>query len=218
MSAKLKASLREDLARSNTKQLRADGFVPSVVYGKEKDPITVAVNNIELQKTIRDEGRNAIISLDVEEGEAVDVMLHEYQVDPIRDTVIHADFYVVDLTQEMDVEVSINLVGEPVGAKEGGVLQQPLYELLVRARPADIPEEITIDISELNIGDAISVADLEGAEGYEVIEDEDTTIVTVTAPEEEEELEPVAEDELVEPELVDQKGESDEDEEVEETE
>lgn len=217
MSAKLKASLREDLARSNTKQLRADGFVPSVVYGKEKDPITVAVNNIELQKTIRDEGRNAIISLDVEEGEAVDVMLHEYQVDPIRDTVIHADFYVVDLTQEMDVEVSINLVGEPVGAKEGGVLQQPLYELLVRARPADIPEEISIDISELDIGDAISVADLEGAEGYEVIEDEDTTIVTVTAPEEEE-LEPVAEDELVEPELVDQKGESDEDEEVEETE
>ena len=213
MSAKLKASLREDLARSNTKQLRADGFVPSVVYGKEKDPITVAVNNIELQKTIRDEGRNAIISLDVEEGEAVDVMLHEYQVDPIRDTVIHADFYVVDLTQEMDVEVSINLVGEPVGAKEGGVLQQPLYELLVRARPADIPEEISIDISELDIGDAISVADLEGAEGYEVIEDQDTTIVTVTAPEEEEELEPVAEDELVEPELVDQKGESDEDEE-----
>jgi|SRR5690625_115798 len=218
MSAKLKASLREDLARSNTKQLRADGFVPSVVYGKEKDPITVAVNNIELQKTIRDEGRNAIISLDVEEGEAVDVMLHEYQVDPIRDTVIHADFYVVDLAQEMDVEVSINLVGEPVGAKEGGVLQQPLYELLVRAKPADIPEEITIDISELNIGDAISVADLDGAEGYEVIEDEDTTIVTVTAPEEEEELEPVAEDELVEPELVDQKGESDEDEEEEETE
>lgn len=218
MSAELKASLREDLARSNTKQLRADGFVPSVVYGKEKDPITVAVNNIELQKTIRDEGRNAIISLDVEEGEAVDVMLHEYQVDPIRDTVIHADFYVVDLAQEMDVEVSINLVGEPVGAKEGGVLQQPLYELLVRAKPADIPEEITIDISELNIGDAISVADLDGAEGYEVIEDEDTTIVTVTAPEEEEELEPVAEDELVEPELVDQKGESDEDEEEEETE
>src|SRR5690625_3803093 len=119
MSAKLKASLREDLARSNTKQLRADGFVPSVVYGKEKDPITVAVNNIELQKTIRDEGRNAIISLDVEEGEAVDVMLHEYQVDPIRDTVIHADFYVVDLAQEMDVVVSINLVGDPVGVKVG---------------------------------------------------------------------------------------------------
>src|SRR5690625_2151316 len=217
MSAKLKASLREDLARSNTKQLRADGLGPSVVYGKEKDPITVAVNNIELQKTIRDEGRNAIISLDVEEGEAVDVMLHEYQVDLIRDTVIHANFYVVDLAQEMDIEVSINLVGKPVGAKEGGVLQQPLYELLVRSRPADIPEEISIDISELDIGDAISVVDLEGAEGYEVIEDEDTTIVTVTAPEEEE-LEPVAEDELVEPELVDQKGESDEDEEVEETE
>lgn len=213
MSAKLKASLREDLARSNTKQLRTDGFVPSVVYGKGKDPITVAVNNIELQKTIRDEGRNAIISLDVEEGEAVDVMLHEYQVDPIRDTVIHADFYVVDLAQEMDVEVSINLVGEPVGSKEGGVLQQPLYELLVRAKPADIPEVITIDISELDIGDAISVADLDTAEGYLVIEDEDTTIVTVTAPEEEEELEPVAEDELVEPELVDQKGEADEEEE-----
>src|SRR5690625_2398524 len=113
MVAKLKARLREDLTRSNTKQLRSEGFVPSVVYGKAKDPITVSVNSIELQKTVRDEGRNAIITLDVDQGEPVDVMLHEYQVDPIKDNVIHADFYIVDLTQEMDVEVSINLIGEP---------------------------------------------------------------------------------------------------------
>lgn len=212
MVVKLNAKLREDLTRSNTKQLRIDGFVPSVVYGKEKDPISVSVNSIELQKTVRDEGRNAIMTLDVENGEAVDVMLHEYQVDPIKNHVTHADFYIVDLTQEMDVEVSINLIGEPVGAREGGVLQQPLYELLVRAKPADIPEVINVDISDLDIGDAISVADLDKAEGYEIIEDEDSTVVTITAPQEEEELEPADEDELAEPELVGQKGDSDEEE------
>ncbi|MBU5595549.1 50S ribosomal protein L25/general stress protein Ctc [Amphibacillus sp. MSJ-3] len=210
MAVKLKAVRRDDLSKSNTNQLRKEGSVPAVVYGNKKDPFTIAVNSIELLKTVRDEGRNAIITLDVEQGEAVDVMLHEYQVDPIKEQLIHADFYVVDMSQEMDVSVTIVLEGEAPGTKEGGVLQQPLYELLVRAKPADIPEVIKIDVSELAIGDAIAVADLKDAEKYEVLDDPDTTIVTVTAPDVEEDLEPSEEDENVEPELVDQKGEKEE--------
>lgn len=210
MTVKLKAVRRDDLSKSNTNQLRKEGSVPAVVYGNKKDPFTIAVNSIELLKTVRDEGRNAIITLDVEQGEAVDVMLHEYQVDPIKEQLIHADFYVVDMSQEMDVSVTIVLEGEAPGTKEGGVLQQPLYELLVRAKPADIPEVIKIDVSELAIGDAIAVADLKDAEKYEVLDDPDTTIVTVTAPDVEEDLEPSEEDENVEPELVDQKGEKEE--------
>src|SRR5699024_5402379 len=108
---------------------------------------------------------------------------------------------------------SINLDGEPVGAKEGGVLQQPLYELSIRAKPSNIPDEIRIDVSELNIGDAIAVSDLKEEEAYTITEDADTTIVTVTAPISEEELETTAEEEDVEPELVDQKGEQEEEEE-----
>ena len=207
MAVKLRAERRDDLTKSYTNQLRNKGLIPSVVYGNDKEAITVAVENIELLKTLRDEGRNAVITLDIEQGESVEVMLHEYQVDPLRDEVIHADFYVVDMSQEMDVTVSIQLEGEPAGVKEGGILQQPLYELQIRATPANIPDQITINVADLAIGDAISVADLDKADGYEVTEDPDTTIVTVTAPQAEEELEPSEDDEFVEPELVDQKGE-----------
>lgn len=207
MAVKLRAQRRDDLAKSSTNQLRRDGFVPSVIYGNDKEAIAVSVENIELLKTLRDEGRNAVITLEVDQGEAVEVMLHEYQMDPLRGELIHADFYVVDMKQEMDVTVSIQLEGEPAGVREGGILQQPLYELQVRAIPANIPDVVTINVADLAIGDAISVADLEKVEGYEVTEDPDTTIVTVTAPQAEEDLEPSEDEGFVEPELVDQKGE-----------
>lgn len=211
MAVKLRAERRDDLAKSSTNQLRRDGFVPSVIYGNDKEAITVSVSNIELLKTLRDEGRNAVITLEVDQGEAVEVMLHEYQMDPLRGELIHADFYIVDMTQEMDVTVSVQLEGEPAGVKDGGILQQPLYEIQIRAIPANIPDAVTINVADLAIGDAISVADLEKVEGYEVTEDPDTTIVTVTAPQAEEDLEPSEDEEFVEPELVDQKGEQEDD-------
>ncbi|MUV38023.1 50S ribosomal protein L25 [Lentibacillus sp. JNUCC-1] len=203
MTVTLKASQRHDHTKSETKQIREKGHVPSVLYGKDKEAKSISVDSIELIKTVRDEGRNAIISLDVDNGETVDVMLHEYQIDPIRDQLIHADFYIVDMKSEMDVEVSIRLEGEPEGAKEGGVLQQPMYVLQVRAKPRDIPEEIVVDVSELGIGDVVSVADLPTSDKYEILDEEDTTIATILPPTTEEELETTAGDETAEPELVD---------------
>lgn len=202
MTVTLKATQREDLKHSATKKLREAGHVPAVLYGKEDKATSIAVNNIELVKTVRDEGRNAIISLDVENGKTVDVMLHEYQVDSLKDELIHADFYVVDMKEEMDVEVPLRLEGEAQGSKDGGVLQQPLYELQVRAKPADIPEEITVDVSKLEVGDTIALSDLPTSDVYEFTEDEDTTIATVVPPTEEEPEEESVEGESQEPELV----------------
>src|SRR5690625_3065577 len=150
MSISLKAKSRNTLTSAATKQWRKDGYIPSVVYGKGKEKVKVSVQNMELLKTVRDEGRNAIISLDVEGGSKVDVMLHEYQTDPVKGDVIHADFYVVDMTEEMDVMVTLQLEGEPKGDREGGILQQPLFELQVRAKPRDIPETIIVDVSDLD--------------------------------------------------------------------
>ncbi|MBM7555128.1 50S ribosomal protein L25/general stress protein Ctc [Thalassobacillus pellis] len=201
MAIKLKANQRKDLKSSTSRELRQEGNVPAVVYGKDKEPVTVSVNSIELLKTVRDEGRNAIISLNVEGDKTVDVMLHEYQIDPLKDELIHADFYIVDMEQEMDVEVPVHLDGESVGSKEGGVLQQPLYHLQVRAKPGNIPEEIKVDVSELEVGDSIMVSDLKQGKDYEILDDENQTIVSVTPPEEMPE-EPETEDEGAEPELV----------------
>lgn len=201
MAIKLKATQREDLSGSATKQSRKSGFVPAVVYGKAKESKTVSVESMELLKTVRDEGRNAIISLDIENDVAVDVMLHEYQMDPVKGELIHVDFYIVDMLEEMDVEVTLNLEGEAQGSKDGGILQQPLYELQVRAKPADIPEEISVDISGLEIGDSISVGDLPVSEKFEYLDDAETTVAVVLPPQEEEEtdeeVDPSAEPELV---------------------
>lgn len=211
MAVKLKAEKRSDLKHSSTKALREKGLLPAVVYGKEQEALNVTVDNMELLKTLRDEGRNAVIGLDLD-GSVIEVMLHDYQSEPIRNELIHADFYVVDMTQEMDVMVSVHTTGESKGEKEGGVLQHPLYEIEVRAKPADIPDEIVVDVSALEIGDSITVADLKADAKYEILEDEHSTIATVTAPDVIEDDEDDAEDEDVEPELVDQKGSSDEDE------
>ncbi|UOQ44673.1 50S ribosomal protein L25/general stress protein Ctc [Halobacillus salinarum] len=217
MAITLKANQRQDLKQSVTRELRQEGNVPGVVYGKEKDPVTVSVNSIELLKTVRDEGKNAIISLDIDGGSTVNVMLHEYQIDPLKDELIHADFYVVNMSEEMDVEVPVHLEGESIGSKEGGVLQQPMYELAIRAKPSDIPEEILIDVSELNIGDSIMVSDLKAARNYEITEDENATIVSVTPPEEMPE-EPELEEADQEPEVITEKSDDEEEEEKEEQE
>ncbi|WP_347861766.1 50S ribosomal protein L25/general stress protein Ctc [Salimicrobium sp. PL1-032A] len=184
MAIKLKANKRDNLLTSKTKEIRERGDVPGVVYGKEKDPVTLSVNSIELLKTVRDNGKNAIISLDVEDGETLNVMLHEYQIDPLKDELMHADFYAVNMKEDVDVEVAIHTTGEAEGTREGGVLQQPLYELSIRAKPNQIPEEILVDVSELQIGDSLMVSDLKEGRNYEILEDENTTIVSVTPPEE----------------------------------
>ncbi len=200
MAATLEAKKRVDLKTSNTKAMRLAGEVPAIIYGYQVEPKTVTVNSLELLKTVRDEGKNAIISLQID-GEAVDVMLHEYQTDPLKDELVHADFYAVNMKEEMDVQVPITLDGEAVGTKEGGVLQQPLYELSIRAKPKDIPEHITIDVSDLSVGDSILVSDLKEGRNYDILEDEGTTIVSILVPDEEP-AEDSAEDESAEPEVI----------------
>lgn len=202
MTISLKAKLREDLTRGKTKELRKEGLIPAVVYGKDKESKTVSVNNLELLKTIRAEGRNAIISLDVENSETLDVMLHEYQTDPVKGDVIHVDFYIVDMSEEIDVSVPLRLEGDAIGTRDGGVLQQPLYELQVRVKPREIPEEIVVDVSELGIGESLSVSDLPKSDVYEFIDEPDTTIAVVLVPESEESTETGDVDYSAEPELV----------------
>ncbi|WP_339283940.1 50S ribosomal protein L25/general stress protein Ctc [Oceanobacillus sp. FSL K6-3682] len=209
MAVKLNAQKREDLAKSATNEIRNNGRIPAVVYGKNKDPKTVSVDSVDLVKTVRDEGRNAVISLQVEGSDSVDVMLHDYQIDPIKDDLLHADFYIVNMSEEMDVEVSLRLEGESKGEKEGGVLQQPFYEVQVRAKPNDIPEEIVVDVSELDVNDSLSISDLKVTGNYEFLDDPDTTIASVVPPTTEEDLETDT-DENAEPEVIKEKDEAEE--------
>lgn len=210
MAITLKAKKRENLSRSTTKQLRKDGYIPGVVYGKSQEPITVSVNNIDLIKTIRDEGRNAIISLEIEDEKPVDVMVHDYQKEIVKDDIIHVDFFAVDMAEEMDVQVPVRIEGEAIGVKEGGVLQQPIFELQVRAKPADIPEEITVDVTNLNIGDSLAVQDIEKTGNYEILDDPETTVVVILSPDTDDVEADTDVDESIEPELVGAKDDEEE--------
>ncbi|MFC4389309.1 50S ribosomal protein L25/general stress protein Ctc [Gracilibacillus marinus] len=202
MATKLVAKNRDNLTSSNTREVRAQGDVPAIVYGYKVEPQPIAVNSIELVKTVRDEGKNAIISLQVDNN-TYDVMLHEFQVDPLKNEVVHADFYVVNMSQDVDVQVPIVLEGEAKGASEGGVVQQPLYELSLRAKPNNIPDQITVDISELEVGDSILVEDLKGSSKYEILEDDATAIVSVLVPDQEPEAD-TEEDSIEEEETIEQ--------------
>lgn len=208
LTVALQAKKRDNLLKSVTKEIRKAGDVPAILYGNEVEPQTISVNNIELVKTVREEGRNAIISLQVD-NDHLDVMLHDYQTEPLKGELIHADFYAVNMSEEMDVNVPISVEGEAKGVKEGGVLQQPLYELQVRAKPRDIPEQITVNVTDLEIGDSILASDLKDGKKYEVLEDETATIVSVLVPDEQPSAEEAAgETEDAEPEVINEKSDS----------
>ncbi|WP_102029467.1 50S ribosomal protein L25/general stress protein Ctc [Salirhabdus sp. Marseille-P4669] len=182
MAAILKAMERPDLRRSTTKALRNNGSIPAVVYGKGKQPITIAVDSTELVKSVRDNGRNAVFKLEVEGGDSVQAMLYEYQEDQLRNEIIHADFYQVDMSSEVEVEVPISLEGQE--KIKDGIVQQTLHQLQVRAKPSDIPEFFRIDISDLQISDTLTIGDLlqENNVGFEILGDDSTVIVSILPP------------------------------------
>lgn len=211
LAVTVKAKSRQDLRGSVNKQLRREGRVPAIVYGKDKESLPISVNSLELLKTLRDEGKNVIISLDIEGDSPRQVMFHEYQIEPLRDELYHADFYMVDMSSEVDVEVPIHIDGEAQGVKDGGILSQPLHEVSLRAKPNEIPDEITVDVSSLEVGDSFLVSDLKAGKNYEITEDESTAIVTILAPQTEEVVEPgETQDENAEPEVINQKDDAEE--------
>ncbi|WP_010291149.1 50S ribosomal protein L25/general stress protein Ctc [Kurthia massiliensis] len=188
MSTSVTAKSREAHKRSIKTELRNTGFVPAVVYGFKTESTPIAVNAKELEKTIRTEGRNAILTLDVD-GKNVNAVLKEVQKDPVKGKLIHLDFLAVSMRQELEVEVPITVVGTSVGVKEGGVLQQPIRELKVSAKPNSIPETIEVDITALGIGDTLSVGEVRDKGDYTILNDDEDVLVTVSAPVSEAELE-----------------------------
>ena len=158
--ASLKSIIRQGKqTRSDLKKLRNIGKVPAIVYGYGTKNTSVKVDEVEFIKVIREVGRNGVIELGVG-SKTIKVMVSDYQFDPLKNQITHIDFLAINMTEERTVEVPVQLVGEAVGAKEGGVVEQPLFDLEVTATPDNIPEVIEVDISELEINDTLSVEDI----------------------------------------------------------
>lgn len=187
MSAILEARERTEFRKSNLKALRDSGSIPAIVYGVNMESRPVSINSADLIKTIRDNGRNGVISLEMA-GAQWNVILSDYQADPLKKEIIHADFLAVDMSTEIQVQVRIQLDGDSAGVKDGGVLQQPLHEVTISSTPNNIPQAIHVDVTNLQVGENLTVADINQGNNFQINHDDEEVIVSILPPKVEEEI------------------------------
>jgi large subunit ribosomal protein L25 len=178
---KLVASVRAESGKGVARKLRADGRVPAVLYGQGADPIAMSVDARELSHLLHAGGANVLVDL-VVDGQEHLAMPREIQRDHIKGRYWHVDFLAVSRTEKITVNVPIRINGEAAGVKLGGVLDHHLWEVSVECFPTDVPEAIDIDVSPLEIGDAIKVGDLTVPDGGEITSNPEDSVVAVQQP------------------------------------
>lgn len=187
LAAKKRASAGDNTA------LRDEGMIPAVFYGagSETTPITVSLK--EFEKVLKGAGESSPVILKIDGGD-VSTLIHEVQLHPVKGYPVHADFLVVDMNKEVEVNVALEFVGEAPAVKGGlGILTKVLHEVSVRALPGDLPHNIEIDISSLaTLDDQIHVKDIQAPKGVTILtEGEDVIALVAAAKEEVEETAPV---------------------------
>ncbi|WP_075979827.1 50S ribosomal protein L25/general stress protein Ctc [Bacillus massilinigeriensis] len=187
MNALLHATERKGSRKSDLSNLRKLGNIPAVVYGSNLANKSVYINESDLIKTMRDVGRNGIIALEID-GDKHNVIVTDYQSDPIKREIIHIDFLAVDMSKEITTEVRIVLIGEAAGVKDGGVLQQPLFEISITAKPANIPPSIEVDVTNLQVNEVLTIADIKNYENIHINHESDEVIASILPPKQEEEI------------------------------
>src|SRR5436190_8634645 len=181
------AQNRADRGKNNARRLRAKGLIPAVVYGGKNDAQAVAVDPKTLLKVLRSEsGRNTILNLDFGDGAKTSAILKSWQVDPVKEHFLHADFYRIAMDVAIRVTVPIMARGEARGVKvDGGILELIMRTVEVECLPGDIPERIEVDVTDLGIHDAIRVSGLPLNEKVKVLDDAAQVVVHVIAVKEE---------------------------------
>jgi large subunit ribosomal protein L25 len=205
----LAVQLRTEKGKEAARRLRNQGLIPAVVYGQREEAIPISLNPQQLAKALRGgAGERSLINLTIEglqDGPVTKtVILKEKQVHPLKRTLLHVDLYTVAMDETIHVAIPVHLVGKSVGVELGGVLEQVLREIEVECLPGDIPPSIDVDVSALDIGDSIHVADIT-LEKAKILVDPEQTIVTVVPPTIYEE--PVVEEEVVEIEAAEEEKE-----------
>ena len=191
MSVSLEVSKREVRPRSLRNKLRHEGKVPAIVYGYNVESTPISFDGQTFSKLLRENGANAVVTMDID-GNKVNTLVHKVQTNTFTNHFEHVEFLSVNMSEETEVETEIVLIGEAAGAKSGGVLAQNLYTVLVSATPDNLPERIEVDVTNLDLGDSITVADLPENNEYKVVTDSEEQIAAVVAPAEETETTDVA--------------------------
>ena len=191
-SVPLNATSRALGRRAGAKKLRAEGRIPAVIYGGDTKPQSLEISAKEFENLIHHSvSENLLVDLAVK-GDARPkrlALLQEVQHHPLTQTVLHVDLHEVSDTDKITVMVPVETTGESAGVKNaGGVLGHVLFKLKVRALPKDLPEQIVIDVSHLEINQAIHIGEIKAPEGVEILGDKHLPVVTVAPPRAEEEV------------------------------
>ncbi len=195
----LQAKQREPDGSRSARRLRRQGDVPGVIYGGGEDPVPFKVNARELRHALID--AHALLDFQLDGGKGTPVVLKELTRHPVSGEAVHIDLLRVRLDQPIQAPVVIELTGteEAIGVREGGILEQPLREVIVEALPAEIPDSIQYDVSEMDVNDTVTLAVVKAPAGVTFVTDPDSVLATITPPrlQVEEETEIETETELV---------------------
>src|SRR3954451_8320225 len=187
----LNAAPRTEARRAGAKKLRSEGRIPAVIYGREVKPQNLEVNAKEMENLIHHSvSENLLVDLAVKEDGRPKrlALVQEVQHHPLSGSILHVDFHEVAEDEKVTIMVPVETTGEAVGVKTGGgVLEHVLFKIKARALPQDLPEFITIDVSHLNIGEAVHIGDIQAPAGVELIGDKHLSVVACAAPRTEEE-------------------------------
>ncbi|MEN3148285.1 50S ribosomal protein L25/general stress protein Ctc [Neorhizobium sp. IRAMC:178] len=184
-SYELKAEARERVGKGSSRELRRNGFIPAVIYGDKQSPLAIALSTNEVTKRIHAGGFMTTVATIEVNGEKIQVLPKDYQLDPVRDFTMHVDFLRVSGNTEVSVEVPVHFVNEEKspGIKVGGVLNIVRHEVELLCPANDIPEFLTVDLTGAKIGDSLHISAVKLPAGVRpVISDRDFTIATIVAP------------------------------------
>jgi large subunit ribosomal protein L25 len=212
----VQATVREAVGKNKNRRLRAGGRIPAVVYGHGMTPVAVSVDPRDIYRILHsDSGRNTIFTLDVA-GTSRDVLIRDMQLDPLRDTLVHADFQAIAMDQTMVFDVPVEPIGTAKGVKTGGgLLEVVLRTIQIECLPGNVPQHIPVDVTNLDIGGTIRVSQLQvDSEKITILNDPDLVVLSVALPaaeKVEEVAAPVEEEAAAEPEVI-KRGKAEEEE------
>jgi large subunit ribosomal protein L25 len=176
----IKATKRTISTKSSVNQSRKNGFVPGIYYSKGAEPIPITLPELSLKSLVYTTETH-LINLQIDDTEVKKSILKNIQFDPVTDNIVHFDFQGISLDQQIEIEVPVTLEGQSKGVKDGGLIQHTLHKLHVSCLPTDIPEHITLNVSNLGIGDSIHVKDI-ALDKVKILNNPNVIIVSVVMP------------------------------------
>jgi large subunit ribosomal protein L25 len=206
----LEAKKRTKIDKASRSALRKEGKVPAIFYSKHHEPMPLAISEREIHPLVFT-SKTSLISLNVEGQDEQDCIIKDVQFDPVTEKIVHIDLLGLKKGEKIQIEVPVQLIGNPIGIKEGGILQHNMHKVEIECLPTDIPEHLEIDVTNLKLGSSIHVSDLK-FDNIVILNAPDAMVASVTHPKVEKETAPAEGEEVKEPEVI-AKGKTQEEEE-----